>query len=218
MNPWKDLPITAPYVHPKDAPFLERLFQRVRTSKRPRTQILPSPFVGDPEQATVYLLTQHPLYVPPSDGSDDVDDVDGYEEAKRLSLTFENPDYPFFYLDPRFDGTLGHKWWHPKLEPLIKDCGLENVAKRVMQIAYFPYYMEEYHNPRETFPTQKYSFQIVRNARDTNKKIVIMAAHTEWTTEIRLSGYMRLTSRNNTLSPGNLPDGKYEELVAAIKD
>jgi len=214
-NLWTELPSNAPYIHPQDDDLLYRTFNRLDPPKRPRTELIPAPFVGIPGNASVILLTKFPLFVPGS--AEYYKEVPGFLEASRKNLTFENTEYPFYLIDPAFAETPGYQWWRPKLDKLIEDCGIDVVGRKVAAVAYFPYYMSVFNSPKDLLPTQKYAFELVRSARDAGKKIVTVTFAAEWNKQIARLDALRLKGQNLVISPSSIADGRYQELVDAIK-
>ncbi len=214
---WNELPKTAPFEHPKDATALYNTYNHLAPAKRPHTELLPNPVAGNLDDAEVVLLTKFPLYNPQE--KEDYENVDGYMDACRKSMTFENDDYPFFFLNPAFSETFAFQWWQPKLAKLVEDCGLENVARKVMTISYFPYHMESFMSNKEILYTQKsFCFGLAQEARAKGKKIVLLSYKKEWSTLMPFQAPITLTTdRNMTITPTSIAGERYPELVKAIK-
>ncbi len=216
-NPWTELPSTAPYIHPRDVDHLFSVYDHLDKSKRPHTELLPNPVVGDPSTAKIVLLTKFPLYDPRI--IEDYEDVPGYKDACRASLLFENTECPFFFIDPRFKDTVAYQWWYPKLSRLIDDCGFEAVSKGVMNVSYFPYHMQVPHMSTRPLYTQRmFTFELARAARDAGKKIVMITFGAEWQKVMRFADSMKLRSTQNlAITAENVAVGRYAELLEAIK-
>jgi len=177
QNPWPLLPMIPPYVLPSDKPFLSGMAHARDRETTVRLDTLPYPYLGNPKTATVCLLALN-------GGFDDkvlnyLRDDPAYVEQRRKSLLFES-DYPFFYLDPRFSNTLGYRWWHNRLRDLINQYGPKTIAEKVMCVQYFPYCSKTYKPVSRMLPSQKYSFDLVRQAITENKVIVIMRSRRMW--------------------------------------
>ena len=217
FNPWKWLPEKEPYIHPEDVKDLERLYGSKPKDQRPQTEILPSPVVGDPLEASVLLLSKYPVYS--AEEIEEYKTIDGYFDACRKSLTFENRDCPFFYLDPRFAEAEAAKWWQPKLAQLVEDCGVDAVAHRVATVTYFPYHVEAWTDPGELVYTQRHFCRdIARRALHAGKLVVLVNFAKEWKRELGFPNAITLKApQNAALTPGNIAGDRYKEVVAAVK-
>lgn len=214
-NIWSELPKNPPYIHPQDDDLLYRTFNRLEPTRRPHTELVPSPFVGNPGKAAIVLLTKFPVFSPGA--AEFYKDVPGYLEASIRNLTFDNSEFPFYVIDPAFESTPIYQWWRPKLEKLIEECGLEAVAHKVAAVSYFPYHMSVFNAPKDLLPTQKYAFELVRMARDTGKKIVTVTFAAEWNKQIARLEALRLKGQNLVITQNTIADGRYPEIVEAIK-
>lgn len=181
QNFWDDLPITSPYVLPCDRPILDRFSPKLIGDVAIRLDTLPYPYLGNPEMANVLLLALNGGFAPEVLNYISGDPV--YVDQRRKSLTFES-DYPFFYLDPRFDYTLGYQWWHRRLSYFIQRRGQKAVADQFACIQFFPYCSTRYKALPKTLPSQEYSFGLVRQAIADKKEIVLMRSRALWLTAI----------------------------------
>lgn len=87
-NPWLQLPAEPPYVLPADRPFVDRFNERARDRHRIRLEIIPEPYLGNPD-APVVLLNLNPGFV---------DDDRGllleppFNDAARANLEHRHPE------------------------------------------------------------------------------------------------------------------------------
>jgi hypothetical protein len=92
--------------------------------------LLPIPFVGDLERATIYILLLNPGFSP--DDYFGEERVPEYREAlcRNLQQRLEDSTYPFYCLDPRFSWHAGFTYWHGRLR------GIAVQLARVRNIRY----------------------------------------------------------------------------------
>lgn len=215
-NPWVDLPIRAPFILPEDLPGIRR-YDHGHPDKQVRVNVLPVPFLGRPETAGVVLLSLNPGYV--DEDARLFDENPRYVEANRKTLTFES-DPPFFYLSQEFSDTPGFSWWNSKVSTLIQRVGRERVMTGVMCVQFFPYHSVTFHPFREYLPSQHFGFQLVRDAIRDQKAIVVTRSVNRWLAAVpELAEYPYMTTRNvrnPTISPANVADGRFEEIVRML--
>ena len=215
-NPWLNLPESAPYVAPDDAEMLERLSLRLRGPFAMQLDLLPQPWTGDIKRAEILMLALNP----------------GYAEADREEL--RNHDYadqwkaalsfctrtPFYFLDPAFKATGGARWWARRLRDLISIVGHDVVAQKVMCVEHFPYKSARYAPLGATLPSQRYSFDLVRDAISRGKQIVVMRSERIWlesVAELRSYPYVRLTNHQNPhLSRAQMTADQFDALCKAL--
>lgn len=209
-NPWAQLPNKQPYVLTSDAYYIERFNQTTDLDHQIHTEILPEPFLGSLEKASLVLLNLNP-------GFDDQDLIwhkrpDFVQENAKNLLHESNP--PFYLLNQKFSNSAGYMWWYKHLKELVEKKGLEDVANSTMCIEFFPYHSRRFKRigkkvlPDKYLPSQQYSFDLVRRAILMNKTILIMRCEKTWieaVPELVNYGYFRINnwqspyvSRNNT--------------------
>jgi hypothetical protein len=214
LNPWVDLPVEAPFVLAEDAPLLPRAMER-RTDIM--LDILPEPFVGNPETARVVFLLLNPGYVP-----EDLEiNKDPYFVRQNRANLLHQAQPSFYYLDPRLSYSGGYIWWKKKLNGLVRaGFGLDELAEKIMCVEYLPYHSVNYKHSKQILPSQRYSFELVRRAVEQGKVIVMMRSERIWLEAVpELAGYDYIKLRNpqNTaISPGNMPPEAFDRLIAAL--
>jgi hypothetical protein len=194
-NPWKNLASDAPFVVPADKVQVER-FNGLNPDDayRLRTHLPPLPFMGRPNAPVVLLGL--------------------------------NPGYAFFFLDPHYNGDAGQQWWHKRLSHLrkaSKHAGAfsdEHLAKELLCIQYFPYRSKSYKS-MQRLDSQQYGFDLVQAAMDRKALIILLRSRTLWIKAVpNLENYEHLIQLSNplnpVLSPGQLKNGGWEKLVAAL--
>ncbi len=171
-----------------------------------------------PTDAPIVLLNLNPGY--------DESDVANYApEARasmiRASLTHNlSPDAAFYFLDDTFTGTGGEYWWKRKLNPLIREVGLDRVRRRVQVIEYVPYKSKMFWDLPEALPSQAYTFALAAAAVARGAIVVAMRAHDRWVASVpQLAGsdlHRLKNPQNVTIGQGNCPTA-WPRLIAALQ-
>ena len=236
-NPWPELPTDAPRVLPSDRSIIEAYNARYgdkhesacRTSScagcfTVHTQLLPEPFIGDPE-ARVYLLNLNPGYSSEDDAWHAEPD---YRTAIIDNLSHRTAAFPFYFFNPRLKEAPGSRWWGEHARWLVDDVGIENLARNLFCVELFPYHSKKYkpvpqdlsHNGLA--PSSAYGVHLVRRAIRTNRPIVAMRRLNNWCAQVpalRGGNYGNLFRLRNTqrpwLSPKNIEG--YDRLVGELR-
>jgi hypothetical protein len=191
-NPWTALPLAADYVLNDDEPPITAFNQHPTTHAdvTVRLELLPEPFLGDPE-APVVLLNLNP-------GFDAVEDrrwhaFPVFQDLSRANLSHDRSLlYPFFLLDPLLATSGGGKWWRQRLKMLIARCGLEQVARNLFCVEYFPYHSKKFSGKMPLIPSQQYGFSLVQAAIDRGAMIIVLRSAAQWHAAIpALTSYKR---------------------------
>jgi len=216
LNPWKDLPDAPDFVLHVDAADIRRHNNSYPDRFRFRLDLLPEPFLG-PTDAPVVLLNLNPGYA----ASDHTD----YAPADRAtmmrdSLNHRLPDGDaFYYLTDTFADTGGWRWWRKKLNPLIREAGVDAVRRGVQVLEYVGYKSPKFRNLPVWLPSQHYTFHLVRQAVARDAAIVVMRKWNAWVNavpELSAANIHRLNSPQNvTIGPGNCPTG-YKNVLRRI--
>ncbi len=172
-NPWHKLPDREPFVLEQDRPFVEQHKAKAKPEYFIHTNLLPEPFLGNPN-APVVLLNLNPGY---NDKDLDFQD-ERFTELSQDNRLHRGGGYPFYLLNPEIENTLGYKWWDSRLRELIKACGRGCVAQNVLAVEMMPYHSIKY-RPL-VVPSQAYSFELVRRAIQRRAVIVQMYGKNEW--------------------------------------
>ena len=216
-NPWTDLPTIAPYVIPQDYQFLKNIPWKNEDKARYRFEMYPVPYIGNPKQAEVYLLSLNPGFK--INYKEEIINTEFVEQAKN-SLTFtSNP--PFYFLDSRFSKTDGYKYYYARLRQIIDHVGIEKVSNKIMCVEYFPYHSEVYKHFKSIIPSQEYSFTLVREAMKKNKIIIFQRSKKLWIKEIpELESYPTLqikSFRSPYITKKNLGDEGFDRIIKALQ-
>src|SRR5204862_31437 len=117
--------------------------------------------------------------------------------------------------------TKGYAWWRNRLRSLIDVAGLEPVATKVMCVEHFPYKSKSYKPLGTTLRSQRYSFELVRQAIHEGKQIVMMRSERIWlesVPELRSYPYIRLTnSRNPHVSRAQMSGEQFDRLEGVLR-
>lgn len=224
LNPWTTL--GAAHIHPGD----EYAFRLHNAKARPAYQIErglpPLPYLGDPRTARVVLLAKNASYSEQDEA--DAERLPELFTENEKALTFQSA-HPFFYLDPRFEGTAGHAWWSQVLGPLLDAAagarpGLTraDAARHVACLQSHPYRSRDSFDPKEPFPTQEYTDHLAREAAARPGVVfVMMGGAVRWSAvvpQLAKAPVVRLKNAQKPyVSPGNVkaPDD-FARLVAAL--
>lgn len=211
-NPWADLPTIAPFVAPQD---LRVSGTMLVGDSGIHTEILPHPYCGVPDEARVLLLTLNPGYSP----RDNLDEkaISGYATEVRAQPTFSSR-VPFMFLDPEIAVASGPRWWSQRLKSLIVAVGWEAVSNHLMEVEYWPYHSEKWRRRGEVLPTQRWAFQLVRDALAAHKIIVIMRGARYWRAAVPqlLKTPVAVNPRNGTVSQRNLGNPTWAAVVDSL--
>ena len=145
----------------------------------------PEPFLGN-VNAEIYCLFGNP-------GFDLKNPLHDYSPKQIQSVLRNlqhrngNDQFPFYLLDPLFEGHEGHKWWTNKLKPLADELnvGLDKIAKRLFAIEFYGYHSvsgsEDLIYQLKSFDYTEY---IIKEAILKNKVILVCRGIRKWLTRI----------------------------------
>lgn len=183
-NPWKDFTVRdTDFVADGDRNGIAAHERRLgtltgknREAYRLRTELLPTPYVGNPA-APVVFLNLNPGYAK--------QDLADYAEPAFRRAAFDNLTHaidalPFFLIDPRFSATSSYRWWTSRLRRPIEAAGLEAVARRIFCVQAFPYHSSAFDpwlwDPParlyDLFPSQRYTARLLSEAIKRDALIV----------------------------------------------
>ena len=219
-NPRAELPEREPYVLSEDRKAVEaharsRQVLNDRERYALRTELLPTPFLGNP-RASVVLLNLNPGF----DERDRIDYADpAFREAALRNLTHGVEGHAFFPIDPRFRETSSYDWWMGKLRWLIEDAGLGAVSNGVFCVQAYPYHSREFAES-VAVPSQHYTEALLVERIEAGAIVIGMRRRRYWEKAVPqiasyASAHWLRNPRNPTLSPGNF-DG-FGEVVSALR-
>jgi len=169
---------------------------------------LPQPYMGDPEQAEIFLLNGNPDAKNKHGILSHKKFNEKYKEAILESL--DDPEkkereYPLYALNREYIGYYISYWWRGLLHSLIENEDtlteeeekvekiFQNISKKIFAAELFPYFSNNKKDIYESIPilkpkkcetqylkSQKYTFDLIEKAIDNNKMIIIMRFEDEW--------------------------------------
>lgn len=212
-NPWNALPETSPYLLPVDRPHVEAFNRHVNARYQLDGNLVPQPFLGDP-QAPLVVLGRDPDIVGGHEAGP-------YADAIRANLRLESTAYSHPALLPRFAQTRNAGWWRRCLGSVL-DLGHspESVARQVLSVEFRGYHSEKW-RLFPTLPSQHFGFSLVEAAVERGATIVIMRARRDWEVAVPgLSDYRSLVVlnswRNSAISPGNCGPEGFGRVLSAL--
>jgi hypothetical protein len=181
---------------------------------------MPSPYNGNPKKARIYLLNGNPGY-------DTDKNILAFDKKYKNSIIIPNykheiTDCPFADFKDELKDTGGAKWWGSRLRCLIEKAGLDKVSHSIFNAEFFPYHSRSWKNLNKTLPSQEYTFNLIRDAMKRNVKIVLIRFAKPWFNAIpELETYKYVLRTKNPqsafISPGNIADNRFDELVDVLK-
>jgi hypothetical protein len=149
----------------------------------------PEPFLGNPN-ANIYIL----LANPGRDISNEKSTIELVENTelqniiiKNLHHDFKNIDYPFYFLDPKFEKHPGAKWWKKALKKLIQNDPINQkiLANEIFEVELYGYHSTKcerrlINNKNDKLISSEYSYQLIRKAITDNKIILLARAVGDW--------------------------------------
>lgn len=214
QSPWLDLkPI---FVLPED-------FAAIINNKNYSNlhlDTLPEQVIGGIDRAKVVFLLLNP-------GFSDTDittnmALPGLLEANRNNL-IDPYGSPFYYFGSGFEQTGGYKWWSRILNPLIKEGISKSILyEKIMAIEYFPYHSKNWKNMPQV-PSQQYAYNLVKEAINRKKIIIIMRSKNLWFKEVpSLVSYEHKhvikNPRNPVMSSANLGYENFNSIISILAE
>lgn len=215
-NPWIECPLIPPFVLSQDKHTLDST--ELKGTSHIRTEVMPTPFIGNPLSAKVIVLALNPGF-----NEEDLEILKNNPkmlQADKNNLLFKNSS-PFYALDERYNYSGLFKWWDRRLKAVTEIAGRSKVMNNVSCIQFFPYHSVTYSPLKKILPSQEYSFYLVRKAIKQNKLITVMRSKSLWEKYVpELSKYPVIelkVPRNPYFNSNNMTAKEFEELVNSIK-
>lgn len=225
-NPWKK--VGARYALPQDEWYVRRYNIKAKPPQQAQLQVPPQPYIGNPSTARVILLGKNPSYAPIDD--EDLARLPDLETAYMCALTFEN-DYPFFVLDPRFEGTNCFKVWNDALADLFAACqndhgvDRDTVLSRLAVVQWHPYHSQrsfDFKDLEEPLISQAYNLEMIREGIRASRLFVLQygaSNEKQWRAklpELPKDSVTTNSPQSSLLSRGNLSPENFERLVKKL--
>jgi hypothetical protein len=218
INFWRRCNLTKPpFAHPDDLPFLRRYGGRYIddepkdfgafisgsrfgdfTDKRFHLSLLPVPYGGNLRAADIVLLLLNPGF----SFTDYYAETHMPEFRRRLEQTlaqdFEDTEFPFVWLDPKYCWHGGFGWWEGKLREVITIIAkekfkgryfdaLRDVSKRLAHVELVPYHSSSFNAHRliEDLPSvhaaRRFAQEaLVQAANRGDKTIIVTRQAASW--------------------------------------
>jgi len=227
-NPWKTIRAitTEPYIAKDDKDAIKALFKKSpKKAEKLQLDYLPQPYMGNPKLAKIFLLNGNPNA---PDGKNDQKFSqkkfnEKYREIILNSLENKVKDYPLYALNPAFEKYSIYKWWYPRLKALINESNIETVSRDLFVAEYFPYFSERFRDANGIYlESQQYIFNLIKEAMDAGKTIIIMRAKNKWYDLVKdlkkYSHVMKLKNPRCTyISLGNMKRGDFNKILRLLK-
>ena len=233
-NPWLEIIYDGPpYILPEELSLIEA-FNNYQLSKKETnhiiaTELFPEPFIGDIANAKLVLLNLNP-------GLDDRDFSNHLESnyiqafTNNLSQNISS-DFPFYPLDPQFRHTGNAAWWTNRIKNLTDSVGVKNVAKHLVVLEFFPYHSRKYcevpnsmlkeFGMKDNLPSQKYTFHLLNTLLEKEDVIIVgLRSKKLWLNAcegLKEKLVMGINVQNPHISPGNLGEENFNEIVQLLK-
>ncbi len=222
VNPWLELPGTAPFVLPADERYLDAFnaTDRRRPEHAIDMRLLPEPWLGR-HDAPVVVLAANPG-LDPSDAT--VHARPDFEQAIRANLTTPG-GVPNYLLDPRFRGAPGARWWRRRAFARLLADGVDEQAlrDRVLVVEFHGYHSRNWTPLPVTLPSQWYGFSLVEQAVRRGALVILVRPARLWMVAVpelgqRPKQVLTLRSAQNpAISSRNLGDrAAYDAVIAAL--
>jgi hypothetical protein len=202
VNPWLAPPKHKPFVLSDDAPKLQA-YSDYPSSTAYRLHLLPLPFQGRPD-APIVVLGLNPGY---DEGDETKQTTDYFIETNLRNYRHDSTlPYPLFFLDPEIEGETsgaGQKWWHQRLKPLRQHYNDDKLlARSILSVQYVPYRSKTYKHSRNYLESQKYGFELVRQAVERGALIIALRSGRLWEEAVpELKEYARFYQLSNPRYP-----------------
>ena len=227
-NPWLRLPTFREWVLVGDRKAIAEFNSDRDLSEDKKLlveELMPEPFIGN-LNAPVLLLSNNPG----AGKGRELRAESRFQERIRRNLRQQAAPYPFYYLDPEVASDPNGRWWERRVKWLI-DYAKEPVAARprpakgwpgnhrryerkvvarsILNVVFFPYPSVEFSGKFPELESQRFGFDLVRQAMERDAFIVFMRSSRRWEDAVPgLDRYKRKCQvenvQNPTVSPTNL--------------
>jgi hypothetical protein len=239
-NPWiefkkniKDHSQVISYILKEEQEIIAQFNSSVQAEHKIHTDIMPCPYMGNVNTAPIVLLLLNPGY-------DTKEKVNGfytkYNDILLEELVHNNSGLalPLFSLEENY--KKDSPYWYNKLKPIHDKVGIKVVAHNLCKIQFFPYITQKYKGiPKKLIGkylsghtelnSQRYNFELVKNAIKRNAIIIITRGKKLWLESVpELETYPNVfytvNARNPSISIKNCPKGfpVIESILTAYKN
>lgn len=222
-NPWISFnPLTEePLIHNADLPHVES-FNQAMSEKRDfviAKHLEPLPYLGNPNADVVVLLANPGVSEPERQLTFRMN-----PEKSRLNrgnLIHAGSDSFKTRIHCPENRALESQWWKARVQALFERTTPANVADGIFIANFHAYHSRSWHPIPFTFPTQTYTFELVRRAVARDALILMSRNMVGWFTAIpglydHTYRKQFVSSRSVHLSPRNLGADVFESVVKRI--
>lgn len=199
INPWRDIPVSPPYVLPSDRPYVEEFNAQLHPDHPNRLHLdcLPVPFHGF-HSAPVVLLSRNPRYFPEAF----VEEEQSPQGRSLLLANLQNDGgapHPGMMKD--FAGTKGGQWWANCFRGVTKklDCSLDSLAGKVLAVEFHGYRSRSWTALPITLPSSWYGFQLVAESVERGAVVIVLRGLRDW--EVAVPGLREYDRRIVSSNP-----------------
>ncbi len=219
-NPWLEV------AKQKNPPYLAKCDWDIKLADfySLRVELLPQPYIGKVLSAKVICL----LLNPGCGETEENVELDCQEFQQALRDNLDPAKSRLVHLDNQFDWTNGGKWLRQKIVNPLASHGVtrDDLDRNFAIIEYFPYHSKSANfNLSDPLESQRYGFELVRQAIRNNAIILIMRSEKLWFEAVpELASYRQTgncilahSSRNAILSEANLGAENFTKVIKALK-
>ena len=178
-NPWLDFQISESMIHELDRDSVKNHNSKVEGKYRFLTHLAPEPWIGNPK-AEVLVLLANPGATAGDLSGKPQKNADLINKLSLSNLKGELTEYPHFFFDPQLVGTDGYVWYAKRFKHLIHATSQRNLAKKVLSCELVPYHSFSWKKPNIMPGTQKYTFNLVKQAMERDAIILIGRGKKDW--------------------------------------
>jgi hypothetical protein len=224
-NPWHEFDYKKELqVHPADAAVVAKFNKKLEASKSSNahkfslsTEHTPLPYFGSLNSKLVILMAN-----PGLDPQRTIEEeTPRFREMFDLARKHELTQDPFVFLSEEMKETPGGQWWRKRLGKIIEIVDLEVVKQSLFTAEIHAYKSINYKPLEEPLATQSYTFATVQKLVDAGAYVILGRAKNEWRAAVKgLNGerVIELNSNQNSfLTEGNMPPGKFTQIVNALR-
>jgi hypothetical protein len=204
-NPWRELPMRAPFVLPGDRLAVDVFNKNVADgNSRLHTETPPEPFLGRLDAPIVVLLL-----------NPGVSKTGEYDATLADMIRAAEKQTDHFYL------VRDNRWWDRLVRQLRCDRPRADLGKSILSIEFFPYRSISFGCAHLRLPSQEFSFALVRQAISRRAAIIVARGERHWIGAVpelgKDSTLIRMGNpRVASLSATNLGMDGYQRLLNAL--
>lgn len=197
---------------------IEKFNNSTNETYKVHTEIMPAPFMGNVLTSPIVLLTLNPGYDEKEEEKDYYNEYKSYWK-NEIQHIHSVPELPLFCLEDKY--VKYSDYWLKKFMPLISVSSKEKVAQNISIIQFFPYHTKKYKDmPKRLLKgylgSQKYNFELVKQAIERKAIIIILRKKRLWFEAIPKLNNERTRFTNsalNTIQSEKNLGGTFREVV-----